>query len=720
MNVFISYSFKDEASRAFGPLLARFLKSQGLRVFFYEDEVFRHPHQKWQEWLEARLQEAQCFLFLLGSTLGQVHVDEALAANVLSDVTRIRIDLPGADSAGFEQRAPTVGGGWKFKATVAAKDGTAMESALVCAIEVCKRGLGLPWDDVPHGHPFTYEKEIIKRYLDLPKNPSASDLAWLIERGCPRAWPQVRHIDQNKQRLPNALGIKTFSDDHNVLAAADLECSPQGQIDREMTFRMAGPRNALFWGERGRVLNVGLLVSGGIAPGINAVIAAIANRHWQYAQKGGYSCKVTGFLDGFSSLAGQPSQTEILPSTVENISNKGGSILGTSRVPEFVLSEVREQALGSAVARLVNGNPPIDILYIIGGDGSMRAAHALYERLSHRDPRERPIAVVAVPKTMDNDVLWGWQTFGFVSAVEDADNIIRHLWTEATSNPRLCVLQLFGSDSGYVVTHAALAASGACDLFLIPEIPFTLASVVTHVVKKLSARFRQPHRRSYGLVLMGETAVPLDAMRYLNDRRWTKLGLSGDETAAVKEYLQPKGFALGPQAQQYLGMQPGARQPITDEVKNEIRTFARTLRTPGQTPDDLRSACLKLVTRVLRQKIADDGSESVRDEECWATLDNMKDPYWKDFRAFANEPRHLLRAVEPRSSDILFSQRLGTLAVDGAMAGYTDFMISQWLTEYVMVPLQLVVLGRKRVPAEGIFYQSAIESTGQPKDLLFS
>jgi len=87
-------------------------------------------------------------------------------------------------------------------------------------------------------------------------------------------------------------------------------------------------------------------------------------------------------------------------------------------------------------------------------------------------------------------------------------------------------------------------------------------------------------------------------------------------------------------------------------------------------------------------------------------------------RGEPNEPRHLIRAIAPTSSDILLSQRLGTLAVDGAMAGYTDFMISQWLTEYVMVPLRLAILGRKRIPPQGIFYRSAIASTRQPADLI--
>ena len=87
---------------------------------------------------------------------------------------------------------------------------------------------------------------------------------------------------------------------------------------------------------------------------------------------------------------------------------------------------------------------------------------------------------------------------------------------------------------------------------------------------------------------------------------------------------------------------------------------------------------------------------------------------WTKLRVFTNEPRHLLRAIPPSCSDIIIGHRLGTLAVDNAMAGYTDFMISQWLTEYVLVPLKLVVLGRKRIPQNGIFWKSVLAKTGQP------
>ncbi len=91
--------------------------------------------------------------------------------------------------------------------------------------------------------------------------------------------------------------------------------------------------------------------------------------------------------------------------------------------------------------------------------------------------------------------------------------------------------------------------------------------------------------------------------------------------------------------------------------------------------------------------------------------------YWKDFRVITNEPRHLIRSIPPSVTDVIFGERLGALAVDNAMAGYTDFMVSQWLTEFVLVPLKLVVLGRKRVPIDGIFWKSVLSKTGQASSM---
>ena len=129
----------------------------------------------------------------------------------------------------------------------------------------------------------------------------------------------------------------------------------------------------------------------------------------------------------------------------------------------------------------------------------------------------------------------------------------------------------------------------------------------------------------------------------------------------------------------------------------------RGRRVHGQTPDELRRGGLRVIVDVLQSDIRNPNL--------------MPDEYWRHYRVFTSEPRHLIRAIPPSVSDVVFGHRLGTLAVDNAMAGDTDFMVSQWLTEYVVVPLPLVVLGRKRVPQHGIFWKSVLGNTGQSPPL---
>jgi len=413
------------------------------------------------------------------------------------------------------------------------------------------------------------------------------------------------------------------------------------------------------------------MVSGGIAPGVNAVIDGIVQRHWQYAKGRRDALSIHGLTDGFlsegdctRSVLLKADKDQRIPENWQSCvtpdhAHEGGSIIGTSRVGMLLHSPDRIERFED-IGRNLND---VDILYVIGGDGTMKAAHALYEITRQNKKRLKKLSVVAVPKTMDNDILWVWQSFGFLSAVEKAREVIEHLSTEVQSNPRLCVVQLFGSDSGFVVSHAVLAsATGHCLAALIPEVKFSMGGLIAHLRKKMRPTGSRP---PHGIVVMAETAIPTDAMDYLND---SDVALTDDE----KKELQ-------------------AFEGLREDEK----------RIQGQTEDALRSAGLKIVSKGLLKGLP------VKDE-----------PGWEHVRVVRNEPRHQLRAIPPSCSDVIIGQRLGTLAVDNAMAGYTDFMISQWLTEYVLVPLKLVVLGRKRIPEDGIFWKSVLAKTGQPADLV--
>jgi len=686
-------------------------------------EVFEYASHsragEWEEQVRHHINSCDVMIFFWGKEIGKEQKRELVYGDKIG-----KIILPVQFENHFKTDALDVLSLLNEKDIIIIKK---LNNPLKCAHSIVEK-LSLVWrakDGLPYGYPFEYEKDIIQEFIVGKGNLSSKR----VHDGCPREWPRVRlferddlienpisknviggyrdwntkeveelypvfkshefiidvlnnHEDMNKFRKED---INKFRLNPQVLSATlDKFNSPKSLMRLGLTFPEAGPRKFHYYPDPAdKHLKVGILVSGGIAPGINAVIIEIIKRHKLYAQgkrddllpqeKRSY-LDIYGFTEGFKSLIQEGSHIRMLvqldPDSNDpikdlsqdeyNSAHQGGSILPTSRndvLTDFDSPEERNKALTNIVTSLKKTG--INILYIIGGDGSMKAAHALS---NYAKQMGYTLSVVAIPKTMDNDILWVWQSFGFPSAVEWAKGAVQQLHKEVTSNPRLCIIQLFGTDSGFVVSHAA-QSSGVCDLVLPPEIQYSMKKISTYIKKDvLSVRFRPRGGKSpYAIVLLAENAIPIDAKEYLE---LEEVGLDDSEKEAIKNF-----------------------------EKNGHRVH-------GQTSDELRSAGLKIVSRILQKKIRD-----------------MPNPYWHDFRVFTNEPRHLIRSIPPSSADITIAERLGVLAVDGAMAGYTDFMISQWLTEYVMVPLQLVVLGRKRIPKDGVFWKSVIAKTGQPADL---
>lgn len=638
--------------------------------------------------LRTEINSSKVLIFFWGNNIGDIQSQEVRYAKE-NDKKIIPIRLPGKckidalDKLDFIRHLNSVG----------VENLHAEGMAQQCVMNIIDK-LGRIWippDGLPIGYPFDYEKDIIKEFVDGDGTLSLER----VKQGCTANWPTVElfgrqnvscTVSQDEIGTYRDLGKNNEPKNPQVLPVALSEYhESQCLIRSELTFSEAGPRkNHSYPQPEGTNLRVAILVSGGIAPGINAVISGIITRQVLYAVRERYRLDIIGYPEGFKSLIYQqynypnykilysfdpqkerdylPPDLPDLPEYINNCSDRGGSILSTSRVSklnDLQKPRTRSRALQDIVNNLAHDC--VDILYVIGGDGSMKAAHSVW-KYAQRRSNPRKLSVIAVPKTMDNDILWVWQSFGFMSAVEWAKGAIRQLYEEVIANPRVGIIQLFGSDSGFVVSHAALA-SGVCDLALIPEIKFSMVEVVKYVKRRLQSRFKpgQEGKSPHCIILMAENAIPTDAENYLDIK---DIELTENERNAIKNFQT-----------------------------NESRAY-------GKTPDYLRSAGLKIVSKVLEMEIQ-----------------NMNHLYWKNFEVFTNEPRHLIRSIPPSSSDVIYGERLGTLAVDCGMAGYTDFMISQWLTEYVMVPLPLVVLGRKRVPTNGIFWKSVIAKTNQPADL---
>ncbi len=615
----------------------------------------------WREQLGTKLQCCSAFVLFLGEKLGVTQGRECAIAQDNNIQDRILVKLPNAGT--FSELAFFASG--YDPIPVPASD---EHNALSCAMRIVAL-LGERWTphlDIPDIYAFDYEKKIIEEYVDGNGRLSSKR----VEEGCPEFWPTLQKEPASRK---NPLkGIGAFRPETASIVVDTRSGWRQGADAKRkdiLTTRFklpeAGPREYLRYPLTGSPhLNVGILVSGGIAPGINAVIDGIVNRHYGYWQAArdhrnlqSYQLTIRGYTEGFRSLLRADRFRPLNPADVKRHAELGGSMLGTSRadelldpIPQRRIDKFREMVQGLA-------HDGIEILYVIGGDGSLRAAHAisnLARELGHN------ISVVGIPKTTDNDILWVWQSFGFLSAVERARELILNLHTEVSSNPRLCVIQLFGSDSGFVVSLAALS-SGVCDLALIPEDDFRMSRIAPYMRGIL--KDRHYNGNPYGVIVMSETAIPLDADDYYDD---PDVGLVLQERRAVEAFV------------------------------------ANGRRIPGQTPDSLRSAGLKIVSKVLEKDIR---------------TNLLPESYWGQFRVSTNEPRHLLRSIRPSVSDLAFGERLGVLAVDNAMAGYHDFMVSQWVTEFVLVPLKLVTLGRKRVRKDGIFWKSVLASTGQPEDL---
>ena len=219
-------------------------------------------------------------------------------------------------------------------------------------------------------------------------------------------------------------------------------------------FEKAGPRQKIFFNPP--KTRAAIVTCGGLCPGLNNVIrSAFLELHHNYGIQ-----EVLGIRHGYQGLTlSAPPPLTLTTEMVEDIHREGGTILSSSR---------GRQEPAEMVEYLVRRN--IDILLCVGGDGTQKGTHALAEEIARR---KLPIAVVGVPKTIDNDIQFVRQTFGFYTAIESARVILDGAHCESKGAPNGSLVKLMGRDSGFIAAGAAVA-SQEVNFVLVPEIPLRL------------------------------------------------------------------------------------------------------------------------------------------------------------------------------------------------------------------------------------------------------
>ncbi len=275
---------------------------------------------------------------------------------------------------------------------------------------------------------------------------SADDTAIRALGPCRLPSPVAAHLGPTAMSFVGAADRVLIDDSVQRLLRA-------GPIGRLPAFELAGPRDRIFFDPR--TVRCAIVTCGGLCPGLNNVIRGLV---LELAH--GYGVRhIQGFRYGYEGLIARLGHAPVAltPESVANIHHGGGTVLGASRGaqdPAEVVDNLEANGIG--------------ILFVVGGDGSMRGAMRVADEIDRRGLR---IAVVGVPKTIDNDIPFIDRSFGFETAYSAAVQVIRTARVEAMgARDGIGLVKLMGRHSGFLACQAALASADV-DLVLIPEVP---------------------------------------------------------------------------------------------------------------------------------------------------------------------------------------------------------------------------------------------------------
>lgn len=261
-----------------------------------------------------------------------------------------------------------------------------------------------------------------------------------------------------KAKIDNP-AIGPYIDDTPVPFYLDAEHGGEDVKGLENTpiyIEQAGPREHVYY-DPGKT-KAAIVTCGGLCPGLNDVIRAVVlESYYGYGVRSilGIRYGLEGFIPKYHHDI-----MELTPRNVSEIHTFGGTILGSSRGPQS------PEEIVDALERM-----NVNMLYIIGGDGTMKAAAAIQEEIFRR---QLHTSVIGIPKTIDNDINFVPQSFGFDTAVDKATEAIGCAHVEAVGTPNgIGIVKLMGRESGFIAAQSALALREA-NFVLIPEAPFQL------------------------------------------------------------------------------------------------------------------------------------------------------------------------------------------------------------------------------------------------------
>ena len=249
-------------------------------------------------------------------------------------------------------------------------------------------------------------------------------------------------------------------------------------------FELAGPRNRIFFDPA--QVRAGIVTCGGLCPGLNNVVRGVVLELWY-----GYGVRsIVGFRYGYEGLVAKFGHEPLPldPRTVRNVHHMGGTALGSSR---------GKQEASDVVDYL--SSLGINQLYVVGGDGTIRGAMAISDEAARRHYK---LSVIAVPKTIDNDIHFIDRSFGFESAFTEAVRVIHSANAEANgARNGVGLVKLMGRHSGFIACHAALASTDV-NIVLIPEVPMALdgqRGLLAYLEKRLA-------RSGHAVIVVAEGA----------------------------------------------------------------------------------------------------------------------------------------------------------------------------------------------------------------------